>query len=100
MKSILDALRSEPNTPLGQLLQKAENLRHLNESLQNWLPKDLALQTQVSHIEDGILVMVANSSAWATRLRFETPKLLKTLRQDPEFCGLKSIKVKVKTRLE
>ncbi len=86
--------RSESN--LGQLVAKAQQWAQLNEQLHEILLPEIALHASVSYVEEGILVLVADSSAWATRLRFETPRLLSHFRTHTTLCGLKSIQVKVR----
>ncbi len=45
------------------------------------LPQDLAANCHVAGVRDGCLRLIADSAAWAARLRFQEPLLLKALNQ-------------------
>ncbi len=57
---------------LAGLLQRADDLRQLNTRLNALLPAELRPHCQLIRFEAGIAVLRASSSAWATRLSFQT----------------------------
>ncbi len=95
-QSAILTLLSDEHSHLGRLIQTAQRLSTLNETLQTLLDTELKSRCQVSHYDQGILYVVAESSAWATRLRFCHTTLLSRLRQDPAWCGIKSLQVRVR----
>lgn len=52
---------------------------------------------RVANLEGGILTLHSDGPGWTTRLRFEGPRLLRTLRREPEFSGLSDIRIRQAT---
>jgi len=57
-------------------------LQQLNGILQKILPEPLAQHCQVANIRSKTLVLAASSPSWSSRLRFQTPGILKALQQN------------------
>ena len=74
----LDKLLQEGSgKPLEKLIQHAQNMDSLAARLRAVLPADLAAELSAANLrDDGELVVVCTSSAWASRLRFESECLL------------------------
>ncbi len=56
---------------------------------------ELAQHCRVNLIKNETLYLQISSAGWATRLRYQTPELLKSLKQFPEFTGIKAIQIKI-----
>jgi len=75
-------LNSHKNNGLDKIIQRAQNMDSLTSSLQAILPADLAANLVAANVrEDGNLVLVCSSPAWASRLRFEAEQLTETARK-------------------
>jgi len=62
---------------LGDLINRARRMGELTDILANALPEsDRGAIVAANIREDGELVVICASSAWASRLRYETEKLL------------------------
>ena len=62
---------------LDEIIQRAQNMDSLTTTLRDVLPPDIGENLLAANLrEDGELVLVCASSAWASRVRFETDKLL------------------------
>jgi hypothetical protein len=62
---------------LGDLINRARRMGELTDILANALPESDRTAIVAANIrEDGELVVICASSAWASRLRYETEKLL------------------------
>jgi hypothetical protein len=62
---------------LGNLINRARRMGELTDILANALPEsDRGAIVAANVREDGELVVICASSAWASRLRYETEKLL------------------------
>ncbi len=62
---------------LGDLINRARRMGELTEILASALPEsDRSAIVAANVREDGELVVICASSAWASRLRYETDKLL------------------------
>ena len=62
------------------LLDRARRLQRLEQAVVNLLPCELAAHCRVANLKNEILVLCAPSSAWAARLRFAAPELIKQLK--------------------
>ena len=66
---------------LGQIVRRAREMGELTEVLSNALPDEYIGAIIAANLrEDGDLVVIAASSAWASRLRYETDALLAAAR--------------------
>ena len=76
-KSLQNLLKINKDSELGEVLERARALGELTETLSKALPGDLADGVVAINIRDEQqLVILARSSAWASRLRFEQAAVL------------------------
>jgi hypothetical protein len=74
-------LKSHENKGLDRIIQRAQDMDSLTTALQAELTADLAENLIAANVrEDGNLVLVCSSPAWASRLRFEADKLIEIAR--------------------
>ncbi len=67
---------------LSKIIQRAQNMDALTTALQAELPADAGQNLLAANLrEGGELVLVCTSSAWASRLRFESDKLMEAARK-------------------
>lgn len=72
-------LNSDPGEHLGKIVHIARNMDKLTESLRQSLAPELAQNLVAAATrDDGELVLVGSSSAWAARLRFESDSIMVT----------------------
>lgn len=84
------------NATLSLLLRRARELSALELLLNARLGEAFAKNCRVAAFkEDGMLVLVASSPVWVTRLRYLVPDLLAWAKDVPEFTGLKAINVQI-----
>lgn len=69
-------------------------LDRLNGLVSACLASPLDQHCRIANLEHGILTLHSDGPGWTTRLRFEAPRLLRTLRQEPEFSGLSEIRIR------
>ena len=63
---------------LEKIVQRAQDMGDLTHRLKRALPPELADELKAANVrEDGELVILCHSSAWAARLRFESETLLR-----------------------
>jgi hypothetical protein len=79
---------------LAPLLRHAERLRNVARILHHLLPPSLQDHCQVVNLRDGVLHLGVDSPAWASRLRFQIPKILKELGAYPGL-GINALRVRV-----
>ncbi|HKK22580.1 MAG TPA: DciA family protein, partial [Pseudohaliea sp.] len=69
----LGHILSRPDSPLAGLVQRARALETLTAAVRAALPEEVrAHLVSAAPREDGTLVLVTESSAWAARLRFSS----------------------------
>ena len=82
IKRLKNLLNTNDNGDLGDIVQHARNMDALLQVLQRALPEDHVASIAAANIRgDGQLVILATSSAWASRLRFETDALIAAARE-------------------
>jgi hypothetical protein len=65
------------------------------DQLRALLPQDLASECRVANVRDQVLTVHINNAAWATRLRFQIPQLIESLRRLADFASVNEIRLKV-----
>lgn len=81
-KRLENLLKPSDDGGLGDLIRRARDMGELATALGRALPAELAEGIVAANIRDGgELVVVCRSSAWASRLRFETESILDAARQ-------------------
>ncbi|HHH43680.1 MAG TPA: DUF721 domain-containing protein [Gammaproteobacteria bacterium] len=61
------------------LIERTRRLQQLEQAVQQLLPENLSAHCTVLNLKSEILVLTAPSPAWAARLRFVIPDLIKQL---------------------
>ncbi len=90
MKNIRDILTGNPD--FQKLITKAHQLTQLNRLFKSLLDPNLAKHCNLAKLEKDQVTVIADNSAWATKLRFSIPDILKNLHIQPEFKMIKTIK--------
>lgn len=83
-KSIGNILKNK-NLLTFSVTEHALILQQLNGILQKILPEPLAQHCQVANIRSKTLVLATSSPSWSSRLRFQTPEILRALQQNYEL---------------
>ena len=94
LKNIVRLLAGSPDG-LQVVLNHSQRLEALNRILRGCIPAPLNQHCQVANLRDNILVLHADSSAWALKLRYGSRMLLQQLRQRG-VPGLGAVEVKVR----
>jgi hypothetical protein len=80
-KQLKDLLNPCGDGELADIVRRARDLGSLARSLGEALPDEYAGAIVAANVrDDGELVVIASSSAWASRLRYETDALLDAAR--------------------
>jgi len=83
---------------LERLITRAVAISHLNTRLHSILDNTLKNHCNIANFSDGELILLTDSPAWISRLRYQIPSLLKHLQQLPEFNGLIQIKLRIQPK--
>ena len=86
-------LNSSAGGELGDIVRRARKMGELTHVLCDGLQDEYAGAIVAANLrEDGDLVIIAASSAWASRLRYETDALLAAAREaglSPDACRIR-----------
>ena len=82
--------QQDPQSILGFIQKKVVQLKQLNEIWQQNFP-DLAQHSRIANFREGCLVIEVDNGAWATRLRYIIPDLIKKLGKLNALSNLKHI---------
>jgi hypothetical protein len=75
-------LKSGSGSALEDMVQTAQYMDELTSMLQQELDPDLAVNLCAASLRDnGELVLITSSSAWASKIRFEAEKLMEVVRR-------------------
>jgi len=89
----------QPSASIERLLQHSRYLDYLSKRLLTYLPAEFAGKISVLGFsakgEKQSLIVAASTPAWASKLRFYTPTLKRSLTAEPQFRQLQSIIIKV-----
>jgi len=83
------------NEQLNKLYIHARDICALNEKLHNHLAPSLSSHCTVANYTAETLTINANTSAWASKLRYCIPDILDYARQECGLSSLKSVRIKV-----
>jgi hypothetical protein len=91
--TLKDLLSPCSDGDLGDIVRRARKLGELTEALSRALPDDYAGALVAANVRDnGDLVVIAATPAWASRLRYETDTLLDAARAaglEPTACRVR-----------
>ena len=81
--------------PAEGILQRGQFLHRLGRLLATLLNDNFNLHCKVGNVRDGILIIYCDSTAWAVRLRYQAPSLLKELQRRNGLSALQQIEVRI-----
>jgi len=95
LKKLENLLKSGIPGSLDQIIRTANDMDSLTGALRNALAPEMADQLVAANArDDGILVIICSSSAWASRIRFESESLLSAAKR----AGFSADSVRVSVR--
>ncbi|GAB4289668.1 MAG: hypothetical protein Kow0096_02790 [Thiohalomonadaceae bacterium] len=77
------------------LLERVQYLQTLTTRLRRCLDSESASHVQVADLNEERLIIQVDSAAWATRLRYLGPQLLRCLRNNIELPPLQRLDIRV-----
>jgi len=91
MKTI-DQVIWRKDSELQKLIEKANAVSRLDRIFKNIVEKPLAEHCNVSKLKKSELIITVENSAWATRLLYAIPDIIKNINTQPEFKEVTSIR--------
>lgn len=97
-KHSIESYFKNPKHQLANLVDKINQLRVFNQALIGILEDKLMRHCQVVNVEQGTLTLITDSASWATKLRFQTPEILKKMQTSSTFLKIKKLKVLIRPK--
>ena len=93
----LDTFLSEPASPLNRLALAAQRLNAISRIGETVAPIGLARSCRVGRLDDGVLTLLADNGAIASKIKQQLPSLLEKLQQrGSEITGIRvDVQVKI-----
>lgn len=88
-------LLGEAGGPLNDLLARAHGLDAMETALAGHLGHPLADHVRVANVTEDTLVLQIDSPAWATRLRYAEPDLLRLVNRMEGASNIRRVRVRV-----
>lgn len=85
---------------LEHLLQRGTQLGEIDKLLRKSLPPELRPHCQLANIKGSTMILLASSTVWASRLRYQSPQLLKALQQNDRLQRITEIQLRVQPRTD
>ncbi len=79
------------NRSLRRLTGSIHQIKQLNKRLTRILPANTGQYCQITSVSEQTLILHCESAAWATRVRFEQKKIVRTFQN----IGIKSISIQI-----
>ena len=80
---------------LAGILAHAERLQKLDTLLAKHMPPDIKQHCHAGNLRGATLVIHAGSPAWAAKLRFLAPQLLRALQHEKNLTRLQRIEIRI-----
>ena len=95
----IDSILHQKDTGLRNLAVRVRILQKLGNALKHCIPANLAAHVEVANLRGRVLVISADSAAWATRLRYHRKAVIKHLSAE---CGeeIRDMRIKISPRQE
>ncbi len=96
----INGLSDKADGSLRLILDNLSRIKQLDKIVKAKLSTKLQSHCRVINFRDNRLILAADSSSWATRLKFEQPSLLSMLREDgfPALTGIDIIVSEASTK--
>ena len=91
-KQISLLFNNSSDSVAGDIMARAMKLRRLNAQLLELLPDELAPHCYLLNVRDKTLVIAADNSIWAAKLKLHTAEFLDTLNAHSSFSDIIEIK--------
>lgn len=83
------------NSLLRQLFREAAENRSHNDQVKQLIDEPLRAHVRFALIKGDTVILIADSSAWASKLRYQVATIQRRMESSPELPEIRNIRVKV-----
>ena len=95
----ISSILEDKNSSLSALYKKANSYQEIDRQIKSFLDPSLKTKFELANINADTAIILVSSSAWATRLRYNIPDILKILNKQLHYTSIKTIRIKIKKAL-
>ena len=94
---VINLLKDKQST-FAHLCKKARTIQEIDHNLKKLLDDSLSDHFQLANIntDTNTAILSADTSSWATRLRYNIPAILNALNKQLKLTSIKTVRIKVK----
>lgn len=83
------------NSLLRQLFREAAENRSHDDRIRQLIDEPLRAHVRFAMLKGDTVILIADSSAWASKLRYQVAAIQRRMESAPEMAGVRNIRVKV-----
>lgn len=91
-KSIADIVSSSPI--IKELRQEAKKLEHMQMFISSFVDAELMKKITIGAVGTDFIVLIADSPAWAAKIRYIVPQILENLNARAEYAAVNTIRIR------
>jgi hypothetical protein len=91
----IDSLLNLDNAALKKLIKKAKIIQQSGQQLESILDPSFQGHYQLANINQDVATIIAESSAWATRLRYNIPSILDAFNNQMGLKSVRTVRIKI-----
>lgn len=91
MKTINEILK-KTDSKLAKLIKKTKGAEDLEHIFRASLDSNLIKYCHFANYKNSVLTVTVKNTSWATKLRYSIPDIVKTLKVQPEFKDISTIR--------
>ncbi len=92
----INIILKNENSIIAELYRRGLIIHQLDQKLKEILDPACRLHFELANIREDIIVLLVDTSAWATRLRYNIPAILDICHKQPELDSIKTVRIKVR----
>lgn len=94
-KTFNELVSSSGMESVERIIRHGKQLRRMDRLLQRVLPSELQPHCQVANIKGQTLILAVGSTVWATRIRYQIPRLINKLQKEEFGRVITDIQIRV-----
>lgn len=92
----ISSFLNDGQSSFAALYKKANSFQEIDRNLKKLLDPTLKDKFELANINADTAILLASSSAWATRLRYNIPAILNVFNKQLNFTSITTIRIKIK----
>ncbi len=91
-------IMTNPSGSLHLIFKHCQSIQKIDKIFRASLPHPLEQHCYVANLRDKTLIIHADSSLWATHLRYMTPEILRSWHNNPTMPVIQHLKIRIRAK--